>query len=162
MKRLMVVIKMTSKCDKCKNTLSTRFNSLGPNKGKFSLHCSICKSEFIQEIKNEPDIPEIIRSVEEIQPDDIYIKVQMPEIIKHFIECGWGACYNTLFDRVIKKYLDDEKVLDFILRDNIIRDFPQRNIVGVTGAKIYPELLNRLKEVESKKIKEYLQNEFPN
>ena len=46
---------MTSKCDKCKNTLSTRFNSLGPNKGKFSLHCSICKSEFIQEIKNEPD-----------------------------------------------------------------------------------------------------------
>ena len=86
----------------------------------------------------------------------------MPEIIKHFIECLRGACYNTLFDRVIKKYLDDEKVLDFILRDNIIQDFPQRNIVGVTGAKIYPELLNRLKEVESKKIKEYLQNEFPN
>ncbi|GAB4161738.1 MAG: hypothetical protein Tsb0033_19680 [Winogradskyella sp.] len=86
------------------------------------------------------------------------IKSQMVNILKHFIECTWGSHYNTVFKRLIKPYLDNPFVLDYVLKSEIIKD--KNIVIGKTGAKAYPELLKYLISVDSLKIRDYLSNEF--
>ncbi|MEZ4801298.1 MAG: hypothetical protein R2797_00895 [Gelidibacter sp.] len=86
------------------------------------------------------------------------IKSQMKHIFRHFIECNWGSHYNTIFKSLIKPYLDNPQTLDVVLKSEIIKD--KNTVVGRTGAKIFPELMNYLKRVDSPKIHEYLKQEF--
>ncbi|WP_412561843.1 hypothetical protein [Winogradskyella sp. MIT101101] len=86
------------------------------------------------------------------------IKSEMVNILKHFIECTWGSHYNTVFKRLIKPYLDNPLVLDYVLKSEIIKD--KNIVIGKTGAKAYPELLKYLMLVDSLKIRIYLSNEF--
>ncbi len=88
------------------------------------------------------------------------IKVQMIEILRHFIECTWGAHYNTMFDMLIKPYLTDSSTLDYVLKSEIINESKGNVVRGNTGAKIYPELNYYLSNVNSAEIKNYLKKEF--
>jgi ssDNA-binding Zn-finger/Zn-ribbon topoisomerase 1 len=88
------------------------------------------------------------------------IKVQMIQILEHFISCTWGAHYNTLFDLIIKPYLTNPSILDYVLKGECVKENRGNVIRGKTGAKIYPELLYYLKKVESDKIQNYLDIEF--
>ncbi|GAB4160019.1 MAG: hypothetical protein Tsb0033_15360 [Winogradskyella sp.] len=86
------------------------------------------------------------------------IKSQMKHILNHFIECNWGSHYNAVFKNLIKPYLDNPKVLDGVLKSEVIKD--KNVIVGNTGAKIFPELMIYLKRVDSPKIQTYLKQEI--
>lgn len=86
------------------------------------------------------------------------IKSQMEHILKHFIGCNWGSHYNAVFKNLVKPYLDNPKVLDSVLKSEIIKD--KNTIVGNTGANIFPELMDYLKRVDSPKIQAYLRQEF--
>lgn len=86
------------------------------------------------------------------------IKSQMRNILKHFIECTWGSHYNAVFENLIKPYLDNPQTLDSVLKSEVIKD--KNTIIGKTGAKIFPELMNYLKRVDSPKIQVYLRQEF--
>lgn len=89
-----------------------------------------------------------------------YIKANMEQILIHYIGCTWGACYNTKFKELIQPYFDDVKLLDKILRSDIIKE--RSNVVkGKTGARIFISLLFELRKCNSIEIKEYLLREFP-
>jgi hypothetical protein len=88
------------------------------------------------------------------------IKVQMIHILNHFIECTWGAHFNTMFEMLIKPYLTDPNTLDYVLRSEIINEEKENVILGITGAKIYPELNYYLLNVDSVEVKKYLLKEF--
>lgn len=98
------------------------------------------------------------KSIKEQEKVVTEIKSQMVYILKHFIECTWGSHYNTVFKKLIKPYLDNPLVLDYVLKSEIIKD--KNIVIGKTGAKAYPELMNYLKRVDSPKIHEYLKQEF--
>ena len=85
------------------------------------------------------------------------IKSQMVNILKHFIECDKGWHYNTMFKSLIKPHLDNPLVLDFVLKSDAIKG---NEIIGSSGTKIYPELIDSLNKVNDIKIKEYLKQEF--
>lgn len=155
----------------CQQETWLKFNAQGVNRGKFSWSCANffnCKTEypyipptdrfnfarddFMPILKSFETIPQ--RKREEIE---IEIKVQMIEILKHYIECDWGAHYNTIFQRIIKVYLEDPFVLDYVLRSDVIRNV---GIVGKTGAKIFPTLMFYLQQVNSSNIQNYLEVEF--
>lgn len=88
------------------------------------------------------------------------IKVQMVEILNHFIDCTWGVHYMTLLNKMIIPYLDDPKVLDFVLKGPIIRQAKGNVYLGKSGAKMYDELYYCLRRVENENIQHYLINEF--
>lgn len=82
-------------------------------------------------------------------------RVHMPQILYHFIECTWGACYNHLYLNCIVPYLDCPAVVDYVLRTPVV--YPSTNTWrGSTGALIYAELHFRLCSVRSPKIDDYL------
>ena len=83
----------------------------------------------------------------------------MPQIFYHYIECTWGACYNSLHPNCIVPYLDSVDVVDYVLRSPVIHDIG--NVArSSTGARIYPELADRLKEVCSPAVVEYVRKNF--
>ena len=83
----------------------------------------------------------------------------LKSILIHFIECNRGYHYNSIFDKIIKPHLDSVEVLESVLRSSIISD-KSNFIIGVTGAEIFPELLEKLLLVDSDNIKSYLKHEF--
>jgi hypothetical protein len=66
-----------------------------------------------------------------------------------------------MFEMLIKPFLTDPKILDLVLRSEIINESKGNVIYGITGAKIYPELKDYLSKVNSSEIKHYLVVEFP-
>lgn len=160
-------------CTNCGNRTWLKFNSSGINQGQFIWCCSDypkCKNEFLYEPPIDRfnfannDFTLIISSLEELEFNEkikikTEIKAQMIEILKHFIECTWGAHYDTLFDKIIKPYLDNPYVLDYVLKSETVGNV---GLVGMTGAKIYPDLMTYLRRVDSEKIQKYLDNEFRN
>ena len=109
----------------------------------------------------------IIRSINEKPKSEqnkivTEIKVQMIQILEHFIGCTWGAHYMTMFDELIKPYLTDSSTLDHVLRGDRIKETKGNIIRGKTGAKIYPELYDCLISVNNPDIKIYLKTEFNN
>ena len=48
-------------------------------------------------------------------------RVYVPQLLYHFIECTWGACYNHLYLYCIAPYLDAPEVVDYILRTPVVR-----------------------------------------
>ena len=87
-------------------------------------------------------------------------RVYMPQLLYHFIECTWGACYNHLYLYCIAPYLDASEVVDYILRTPVVRSSKGDTRPGSTGAQIYGELDERLRRVSSPKIAEYLRRTF--
>jgi len=67
-----------------------------------------------------------------------------------------------LFDKIIKPFLSDQSVLDYVLKGKTIKNSKGNVVEGNTGAKIYPELMHYLRMVENVKIQEYLSGEFNN
>jgi len=87
-------------------------------------------------------------------------KVFMAQILCHFIECTWGGCYNSLYFNVLVPHLDCPEIVDHVLRSPAVRE--EMGVwVGKTGARLYPELRNRLQGVTSTRIHKYLANNFP-
>ena len=89
----------------------------------------------------------------------LLIKSNMDKILEHYIGCTWGACYNTKFKELIQPHFDDVKLLDKILRSDLIKE-RANVIVGKTGARIFDSLLFELRQCKSDKIRNYLYDEF--
>ena len=87
------------------------------------------------------------------------IRVYMPQILYHFIECTWGACYNHVYLYCIAPYLDSPEVVDYVLRTPVVHASPEARR-GSTGAVIYGELYYRLRSVNCPKIADYLRHTF--
>lgn len=87
-------------------------------------------------------------------------KVFMAQILYHFIECGRGGCYNSLYSNVLVPHLDAPEVVDYVLRSPIVRNSPEVQNAK-SGAKLYPELGHRLRGVASSRIQAYLNEHFP-
>ena len=88
------------------------------------------------------------------------IKVQMVEILEHYIECQYGPHYAFMLEEILIPYLEDPAALDFVLKGHSVKDGKGNVQIGKTGAKIYPELMDCLRRVHSKKIQNYLNIEF--
>lgn len=80
-------------------------------------------------------------------------------IWEHAIQCGWGACYNTMFKYFIHPEFNSPMLLDAILRSRIIWSKPNV-IVGKTGARSYLELLKMLQRCTCEATRKYLVQEF--
>jgi hypothetical protein len=157
-------------CKKCGYKSWLKFNPQGDYKGQFTWCCNNynCKNESLYDppvnrfdFASNDFIP-ILDTFNRIQLNEkiaieLEIKVQMVEILNHFISCRWGAHFNILFDKIISPYLDNTYVLDYVLKSETIKDVGMK---GRTGAKIYPELMTYLKRVSSEKIQKYLKYEF--
>ena len=144
-------------CLNCNNKLI--FNLL---KGNYNSFCNFCFYENTIDSNNKLSVSQMIDHADNLKIEENKIKFQIREMLEHFIECGSAACYNTLFNSVIQKYLDDENVLDYVLKSEIISNYPERSFSGKTGAKIYPELYDYLIKIESVNIQNYLASEFEN
>ena len=87
-------------------------------------------------------------------------KVQMVDILTHFIDCSWGAHYMTLYNEIIVPYLDDPWVLKYVLNSSIIKESYGNVYRGKSGAKMYDLLLYYLRDVKSHEIQQFLKEEF--
>jgi len=86
-------------------------------------------------------------------------KVFMPHILLHFIECRRFSCYNSILTNVLAPHLDSIDVLDYVLKSPVVRPAGDMAI-GRSGARIYAELRHRLDQVSSKKVRQYLAENF--
>ena len=86
-------------------------------------------------------------------------KVLMPFILYHFIECTWGACYNSIYFNLLVPHLDSAVVLDYVLRSPVVNGISEV-VDGLSRPKIYGELSSRLFGVKSLTIHQYLVETF--
>ena len=110
----------------------------------------------------EGDHQKFLSQIRELHGNDAvaqYIKANMEQILRHYIGCTWGACYNTKFNELIQPYFDDPILLDKVLKSDAIKDRPNV-LLGKSGAKIFDLLLFELKRCNSEKIRDYLLCEF--
>jgi hypothetical protein len=138
------------------------------NRPVFHWKCSKCGKSipYISEIDidfTKDDFKPLVDSMSDKTPVEQEairneIKVQMVDILQHFIECGRASHYNELFKSLIKPYLDNTSVLDYVLKSGLVKN--DKVIIGSTRAKIFPELLDYLMSVDSPKITTYLKEEF--
>lgn len=83
----------------------------------------------------------------------------MPFVLYHFVECTWGACYNSIYFNLLVPHLDSTAVLDYVLRSRVIRGI-EEVADGVPKPKMYGELHSRLMGVKSPVIRQYLAAAF--
>jgi hypothetical protein len=85
------------------------------------------------------------------------IKINMLDILSEFVECTWGVHYMTVFENIIKPYLDNLEMLKFFLQstDTIIDEYN-----NVNGYKMYGDLHHMLNGVENIQINKFIQSEF--
>jgi hypothetical protein len=76
-------------------------------------------------------------------------------LFNHFIECWWGACYNTTSDELIAPNFCSPALLHAILRSSMIRDTPDV-LHGHEGARVFPELLSHLRKIKDPSVEAYL------
>ena len=86
-------------------------------------------------------------------------KVYMPFILCHFIECTWGACYNSIYFNLLVPHLDSAVVLDYVLRSPVVHGISEV-VDGLSKPRIYGELKSRLLGVKSLTIHQYLAETF--
>ena len=82
-------------------------------------------------------------------------------LFKHFIECWWGACYNTTSDKVIAPHFCSPALLHVMLRSSLIRDTPDV-LHGHDGARVFPFLLSHLRKIKDPTVQTYLTSFRPN
>jgi hypothetical protein len=85
------------------------------------------------------------------------IKINMLDILSEFVECTWGVCYNSVFNYIIKPHLNNLEMLKFFLQSTNMITNEYNN---VNGYKMFGDLHQKLNEVESIQIKEFIQSEF--
>ena len=112
----------------------------------------------IAEGDHQKFLRDLIKAVGELAAVQ-FIKANMEKILEHYIVCTWGACYNTKFKELIQPYFDDVKLLDKILRSDLIKEGANVS-VGKTGARIFDHLLFELRQCNNVEIKSYLNKEF--
>jgi hypothetical protein len=83
----------------------------------------------------------------------------MPHVLHHFIEWSRFSCYNSVLTNVLVPHLDSVDVLDYVLKSPIVRPSGD-SVLGKTGVRIYAEFRNRLNQVKSDKIRQYLAENF--
>tara|TARA_B100000586_G_C20037833_1_gene396219 strand:- start:321 stop:812 length:492 start_codon:yes stop_codon:yes gene_type:complete len=84
-------------------------------------------------------------------------KINMLDILSHYVECHFHPCYQTLFALVIKPNLDNLDILKFFLQStDTIKGFSRRNH---NGYQMYAELLQKLSQVENRQIREFIRLE---
>lgn len=89
------------------------------------------------------------------------VKFNMGNYLAHFIECTWGAHYNTLYKDFILYFLDDLNLLKAVLKSDVIKD-KDNTVVSKNGYKMFWELYCRLKKTGSTSdIRGFLVVEFP-
>jgi hypothetical protein len=86
-------------------------------------------------------------------------KVYMPFVLYHFIECTWGACYNSIYLNLLVPHLNSVSVLDYVLRSPVVQSDSQF-AEDSSQPKMYGNLYSRLLGVESTDIKKYLAETF--
>jgi hypothetical protein len=87
------------------------------------------------------------------------VKIYMPFILYHYIECAWGPCYSSLFANVIRPHLESVEVLEYVLRSPVVRDDTGQHTLQ-DGPKMYRELYDQLSRVRSPDIRRYLADTF--
>ncbi len=87
------------------------------------------------------------------------VKVYMPQILYHFIECTWGGCFNSIYKNCLVPHLDSPEVVDYVLRTPVVKPCDDL-LVGDNGARVYGELMSRLQGISSLAIADYLSREF--
>jgi hypothetical protein len=87
-------------------------------------------------------------------------QVYMPSILHHFIGCGWGPCYMSLYKNVIVPYLEAPQVLDYVLRSDVVKDPDAAVTNGISEPKMCGDLYAHLKRVRSPDVQVYLRSHF--
>ena len=160
----------------CGDDMVLKLARKGEKKGTYFWGCSNypeCKYSKVYDIPinriefSKDDFSPILNSINNKSSQEreailAEITVQMIEILEHYISCSWGAHFNTMFEKLIKPYLADPSTLDYVLRGNSINENKGNIIIGKTGARIFPELLEYLMKVNNEEIRQYLKNEFHN
>lgn len=153
------------KCPECKNILDLTFtDKTCPN--------PLCCFNFagLEQYlnKNDDELRKILIKARKEENDKEYklvvtaIKHNMTQYLAHFIECTWGAHYNTLFNSFILTFLDDLNILKIVLKSDVIKD-GENTTTSKNGYKMYWELYCRLRKVTlTPEISNFLKTEFPN
>ena len=100
-----------------------------------------------------------------------FYRQHMEYFLIHFIECHWRACWRTMYQDVIKPYLNDVELVKKVLKSDaiILKDSPHKEyVVHVEDynlrenpnetMKIYPQLYMYLREVENEEVKSFIEN----
>jgi hypothetical protein len=88
------------------------------------------------------------------------IKHNIGNYLAHFVECDWGAHYNTLFDDFILNFFDDLNILKTVLKSEVIKE-KENVVISKNGYKMFWELYCCLKKVNNGDIRNFLIKEFP-
>lgn len=150
------------KCPECANILSVDFiDKICPN--------PLCNFDFngLRGLldKNDYELHKLLKAVDKDEASREYkllitaIKYNMLEYLKHFLECNWGAHYNTIYRDFIQPYLDDLNVLKEFLKSDSIQD-RDNVIISQNGYKMFRELYKYLIRVRNTEIKRFLRQEF--
>lgn len=154
------------KCPECKNILDLSFvDKICPN--------PLCGFDFTgldaYLNKSDDDLRKILLSDTDYEnrSDSEYrlvvtaIKHNMGNYLAHFIECDWGAHYNSLYNDFILNFLDDLNVLKTVLKSEVIKE-KDNVVVSQNGYKMYPELCEKLYDVHNQEVKDFLMKEYAN
>jgi hypothetical protein len=151
------------KCPQCKNILDLSFTAKS---------CSnpLCGFNFdgLDALlnKNDDELRKALLSHYKDREGRVYklittaIRYNSGNYLAHFIECNSGAHYNTLFNDFIRHFFDDLNILKAVLKSDVIK---QRDnvIISKGGYKMFWELYDRLKKLNSVEIRNFLISEFP-
>lgn len=151
------------KCPGCKNVLDLSFkNSSCPN--------PLCGFNFagLDELlsKNDDELQKILldhyndRDSHEYKLVITAIKYNSGNYLAHFIECNWGAHYNTLFDTFLVNFFDDLNIFKTILKSEVIKN-KDNVVLSKNGYKMFWELYDHLKKLHDPNLRSFLVSEFP-
>ncbi len=143
-------------CPKCDTKITLQDTENG------CLNCGFSFSSIIKLLGKDDDF--LVLYSDCIYADKLALKCivnyNSEKLLKHFIECSWGAHYNTVFDKLIVPYFSDLDVLKNFLSSDIIRE--DNNIVWSKNKehKAYDLLLKYLRKIKDKNIHKFIVNEF--
>ncbi len=151
------------KCPNCKNVLDMSFLEK-------SCPSPLCGFDFnglaAYLEKSEEELRKIIVNTHKDREGREYklaitaVKYHSGNYLAHFIECGSGAHYNTLFNDLLLNFFDDLNLLKAVLKSDVIK--PKDNVVVSKGGyKMFWELYDRLKKLNTVEIRNFLIEEFP-
>lgn len=151
------------KCPECKNEI---------NLSLIDKTCSnpLCNFDFNglsellilddYKLKQALAVSRSAKNKNEIKLIEVAIQYNMADYLSHFIECTWGAHYNSLYKDFIKPYLNDLNVLKTVLTSNIIKTEKNGVIVSDSGYKMFWILYKYLIKINNEEIKTFLKTEF--
>tara|TARA_B100002051_G_C16677273_1_gene607766 strand:- start:705 stop:1241 length:537 start_codon:yes stop_codon:yes gene_type:complete len=85
------------------------------------------------------------------------IKIRMPDIITHFIDCSWGAHYMFLYREMIYPHLNNVDILKFVLKYSSVISDEYNN---PNGYKMFRDLHSSLMTIKDEKINNFIVEEF--